>query len=311
MGIVLVTPPALEPVTVDEAAKHLGLGTGTAELAPTSVTVALISPAAPGNVENGAHRYRATFVTADGETEGGAVSAAVTVVDKTVNGKVTVSGIPLGGSAVTARKLYRTAANGSTYLLLATIADNTTTTYTDNTADASLGAEAPATNTTEDPQILAFVTAAREWVEKRLGRALITQAWRLTLDGFPAGDVLELPRPNLLTVTSITYVDADGATQTMSASDYVVDIASLPGRVILAYGASWPSTRGDRNGVTITFTCGYGAARSSVPAPVKAAMKLVLADLWENREASIVGTIHTANPAAENLLAPYRFVEVA
>ena len=40
--------------------------------------------------------------------------------------------------SVIARKIYRTKAGGSTYWLLATIADNTTTTYTDTAADASL-----------------------------------------------------------------------------------------------------------------------------------------------------------------------------
>jgi hypothetical protein len=44
---------------------------------------------------------------------------------------------------VTSRKLYRTAAGGSTYLLAATIADNSTTTYTDSLVDGSLGAAAP------------------------------------------------------------------------------------------------------------------------------------------------------------------------
>jgi hypothetical protein len=48
---------------------------------------------------------------------------------------------------VTARKLYRTAANGSQLKLLATINDNTTTTYTDTTTDAALGANAPTLDT--------------------------------------------------------------------------------------------------------------------------------------------------------------------
>lgn len=57
--------------------------------------------------------------------------------------RVDVSGIPIGATAVTARKLYRTAAGGSQLKLLTTISDNTTTTYADSTADASLGANAP------------------------------------------------------------------------------------------------------------------------------------------------------------------------
>jgi len=39
-----------------------------------------------------------------------------------------------------------------------------------------------------------------------------------------------------------------------------------------------------------------------VPASVVQAIKLILADYYENRTAGIVGTSYTANPAAENLL---------
>ena len=54
--------------------------------------------------------------------------------------QITVSTIPVGGPGVTARRLYRSAANAGQLKLLTTIGDNTTTTYADNTPDASLGA---------------------------------------------------------------------------------------------------------------------------------------------------------------------------
>src|SRR5207237_2535282 len=63
--------------------------------------------------------------------------------DVTVDGthkQVTVGNITTGPSGTTARKVWRTSAGGATYLLLTTINDNTTTTFTDNVADASLGA---------------------------------------------------------------------------------------------------------------------------------------------------------------------------
>jgi hypothetical protein len=70
----------------------------------------------------------------------------VTVVDKAVNGQVLVSGIAVGEEGVISRKVYRTEAGGSTYKLLATIANNTATTFVDNVADGSLGVEPPAAN---------------------------------------------------------------------------------------------------------------------------------------------------------------------
>jgi hypothetical protein len=106
--------------------------------APTAPTAALGSGA--GNVDNGAHLYKMTFVTAIGETSLGTASGAVTVIDKTTNGKVELTALPVdvSGRAIS-RKLYRTAAGGTDYFYLATITNNIQTTYQDNIADASLG----------------------------------------------------------------------------------------------------------------------------------------------------------------------------
>src|SRR5262245_36044250 len=117
MTLRIITPPAIEPVKVREVMAWSRISTSAQEPAPPANTAALASPAAPGNVDNGAHRYLATFVTADGETQAGIVSEAVTVTNKSVNGKVELTGIALGGASVTSRKLYRTTAGGSTYLL--------------------------------------------------------------------------------------------------------------------------------------------------------------------------------------------------
>lgn len=121
---------------------------GTGVTAPGAPTAALAGGGA-GNVDNGEHFYKITFVTADGETEAGTASSGVTVTDSGTDGKVALSSIPVSGdSSVTQRKIYRTEAGLSTYKLLDTIADNVTTTYEDNIADSSLGATAPAINTT-------------------------------------------------------------------------------------------------------------------------------------------------------------------
>jgi uncharacterized phiE125 gp8 family phage protein len=314
MALSLVTAPTTEPLTLSEIKAHLRLDDTTGEPAPTAPTVALASPAVPGNVENGAHRYRVTFVTADGETEGGVISSAVTVADKTVNGQVALTAIPVGGSAVTSRKLYRTTAGGSTYLLLATIADNTTTIYTDNIADASLGAAVPTTNTTEDPYLIALRQSAREYVESFCRRALLTQTWDCKLDAFPSdGCAIELPLTPVSSVTSITYVDTNGDSQTWSSSLYQTDLPSGPkasrARIIPAYAQYYPQTRTQMNAVTVRFVAGYGAAASSVPASLKSGMKLLIAHWNENRESVVVGVGIGVIPVPQTidaLLWPYR-----
>jgi len=55
--------------------------------------------------------------------------------------------LPLGASAVTGRKLYRTASGLTALRLLATLGDNTTTIYTDAALDSVLGAAPPVTDT--------------------------------------------------------------------------------------------------------------------------------------------------------------------
>lgn len=99
---------------------------------------AALAGAGAGNVDNGTHAYKVTLVTAAGETAGG-TGVTVTVVNKTANGQVSLTGIPTGtAGVVTSRKVYRTKAGGGPFYLLTTLGDNTTTTYTDNTADGSL-----------------------------------------------------------------------------------------------------------------------------------------------------------------------------
>jgi hypothetical protein len=76
-----------------------------------------------------------------------ALGAAALTVGTAQAAQVQLSAIPVGAAAVTARKLYRTQAGATTLQLRATLADNTTTTYLDTLADASLGATAPASDT--------------------------------------------------------------------------------------------------------------------------------------------------------------------
>ena len=120
------------------------------ESAPSDFSVALAG--VPGNVTNGGHAYAVTFVTANGQTESNRDWASIVVSNNAVNGQVSLTSIPIGSTKVIARKLWRTPATsgqyGSQLQLLATINDNSTTTYTDNIADGSLGVSISGLNTT-------------------------------------------------------------------------------------------------------------------------------------------------------------------
>jgi len=271
-----VTAPATEPVTVAELKAHLRLDSSDGEPPPTLITAALAAVPIAGNLENGTHRYLATFVTADGETDAGLATAVVTVADKTVNGKIELTAIPIGGGAVTARKIYRQFNSTGTFKLQSTISNNTATTATDNVANASLGADAPSTNTTADSQLTAWNISAREYGETFTHRGFITQTWDDKRPGFPCDGVIWLPKAPLISVTSVTYLDTAGISQTWSNTLYTVDAPSGPkarmGCLVPNYGEVFPSTREIVNAVTIRFVAGYGAA-AAVPSLIKTCLK--------------------------------------
>lgn len=165
-----------------------------------------------------------------------------------------------------------------------------------------------ADDSSQDEVIDDAIAAARGLVEHETKTAVITQSWRLTLNEFPdCSRPILLGRPPIQSITSVSYVDADGATQTLSPSSYVFDPSQL-GMIRLAYNASWPSTRCQPMAVTIDFIS--GAEVEDVPKPLIAAMKLLIGDLYENREGQIIGTIVADNPTVARLLAPYTVPEV-
>jgi uncharacterized phiE125 gp8 family phage protein len=151
----------------------------------------------------------------------------------------------------------------------------------------------PPTAHPDDALIAIMAKAARRWCEGFQGRAYVTQVWDLYLDRFPRGRALELPLPPLQYVESITYRDAAGTDTVVSlldpsgeglleTDDYLVDIASEPGRLILKDGRSWPSTGNDPHSVRIRFTAGYGDAED-VPDDFRIAILMRLSDMYENR----------------------------
>lgn len=157
----------------------------------------------------------------------------------------------------------------------------------------------------EDSYLDTLIPAARQHTEEYLSRALITQTWALYLDRF-AWPYVELPRPPLQSVGSVKYVDDDGITQTVAASEYTVDTDSEPGRVFESYDGEWPSHRTVEKAVTITYDAGYGANASDVPQTIRHAILLLVGHMYENREASSPLTIKTVPMAYDSLLAPYR-----
>ena len=156
--------------------------------------------------------------------------------------------------------------------------------------------------TTEDALLNIWIQAAREKIEERTGLSLITQTRVIKLDHFPRGcDGIELLYGPVQSVV-VTYQDDDDATQTLSSSDYWLDTHG-PGRITIKN--SWPSTMDRPAAVTITYVAGFGLTAATVPGPLRSAVLMRFAHLYENRQSVVPGAMDTVPLGEDDLVFPY------
>jgi uncharacterized phiE125 gp8 family phage protein len=166
--------------------------------------------------------------------------------------------------------------------------------------------------TAETDYVTALIKVARRMAERTTRRALMRQTWRLVLDRFPVGLCpMVIPRPPLVGIERIEYLDVDGVTQEWGGSPAPYDVsapigpAATPARVRPVYGTCWPVARCQMDAVTVTFTAGY--PENQIPEDILHGMLLVIAELYKQRSLSV----HAPNQnkaliQAENLWAAYR-----
>jgi hypothetical protein len=104
-----------------------------------SAPVAATAPTGTGLT--GAYLYKMTNVNS-ALVEGDVSSASNSWTGANENARLTIATAP-ASHGVETRRLYRTVAGGSVYKRLATVSNNTATTYDDAIADGSLGTDAP------------------------------------------------------------------------------------------------------------------------------------------------------------------------
>lgn len=160
----------------------------------------------------------------------------------------------------------------------------------------------------DDALITTLITAARQVAEQWLGRALISQTLRYLCDAEPATSTLQLPRPPLVSVSSIkTYDDADNA-NLMPATLYTSEPG---GRVALRQGALWPQPNRVMNGFEVVYVAGYGTSASDVPMPIRQGILAHIAHLYTCRgdmqdNIAITRAGFSLPAQAMALYAPYR-----
>lgn len=166
----------------------------------------------------------------------------------------------------------------------------------------------------DEAQIMIYMRSAVQQMDGAAGllnRALVTQTWEIKFAAFPRA-AIRLPLPPLQSVSSVTYIDTAGATQTLDASKYKVLNVATPTRAGLieeAFGEVWPSTRDEGEAVTVTFVAGYGL-RDKVPEPIRHLLLFTIQDAYDRR-APVDAKALVQTPAYEGLFNLARYLVVA
>lgn len=160
---------------------------------------------------------------------------------------------------------------------------------------------------TFDDALSRLITAARQLAERETNRQLCTATWQLSLDAWPRE--IRLPKPPLLDLEAIEYVDPAGDLQTLDAGLYELHDAVEPARIVPAYGEVWPDVRDHINVIRVRYDAGYGDAEN-VPAPIKQFILLLVAHWFVNPSAVVTGITATELPrTTDYLIDPYRMPE--
>ncbi len=145
----------------------------------------------------------------------------------------------------------------------------------------------------EDVLLGSIGLAATEYAERWTQRALSPRNATLRLSALPAGACpLDVPGGVVNTLTSLTV---DGV-----AVAGLTVVGDSPAMVVPA--ADWPVPTGEGFPVVVTYNVGY----QMVPEPLKRAIALLAAELFEQRRDGSDKTISTVPVSAEYMMRPYR-----
>jgi uncharacterized phiE125 gp8 family phage protein len=165
------------------------------------------------------------------------------------------------------------------------------------------------TTTADDTLIDSLIQASREYVELYTRRAFVQRTYRADVEYF--SDEIQLPYAPIASITHVKYYTA-ASPQVLTTLD-AVNYALTRDVIMRSNVGVWPAVYPRPDAVQITYVAGYAStsspvnAASGVPAAIKAAIHLTIADLYENREGQIVfpGQIQE-NKTVMRLLNSYR-----
>lgn len=110
----------------------------------------------------------------------------------------------------------------------------------------------------DDQRVQSLIEAATDQAETMADRTIADSVtWQWSVPYFQR--VVQFPYAPLLSVESVTYIDADSTTQTINPSNYSISVSTeLPGRLEFSSDYVAPSTNDSLLPITFTFQAGYG-----------------------------------------------------
>lgn len=164
----------------------------------------------------------------------------------------------------------------------------------------------------DDVLLQGFIDAATQYAERETQRAFIEQQWEMILDCFPHEGEIEIPLPPLISVDEIAYLNSQAVETPWDVSNYRVIAPAGPyagkGRVVLRNGKAFPTgIINEAASIYVRFTAGYGTYPESVPQMLKTAIQVHVAEMYENRESTVLtGAVIQEVPfSVKNLLWPF------
>lgn len=152
-----------------------------------------------------------------------------------------------------------------------------------------------ADETYHDAKLTRLIAVARAYAENHCSVRFASQTVVLKCEAFT--DMARLPEAPVTSVTSISYVDPEGDTQTLSTDVYELRNDGLETSIILKLNQTWPAIQ-SKSRITLTAVVGY----ATVPPDAQHAMLLHIADGFHEREPKMIGSMTTV----EGLLSNYR-----
>ncbi len=167
--------------------------------------------------------------------------------------------------------------------------------------------------TTDDSYITTLISVSRAICENYVG-FLLANNDDLTyyLDKFPDSEVIYLMGVFEADggTLNIKYWDKNNNLTSLDGSKFIVDENSIPSRIFLKDGESFPETYTGRPSA-IYIEMEAGPQGYSMPKPLYQAILLTIAHLYENRQNVVVGGKGYEIPmTAEYLMNPYRVISV-